>query len=264
MSAERIVDPAAVRYDRHVAPFARPFAEQLVATVDWSALDHRADSAPTILDHGAGTGLLTRLVHDRVPNVQVTALDPSIELATALPDEPWCRHIRGVESDLATDAQFDVLVSNLVLMFCPDPALTVGKLLGVTRPGGQMALCVLGSAEQVQPFHTYWSIVADVVPDAWLPHRYPHHQFDDPRKLAVLLSDAGWKDCCVEPVETHLDIGADDAWQWLSGALPIGVGDRYTAIEPAQRERVRTQFLRTIPHRLHSVGLIASGRAAVR
>src|SRR5262245_52040895 len=59
--------PAA--YDRYVVPFATPFAQAAVSAA--------ARAVPSyVCDHGAGTGLVTGLVHERWPGARVLALDP--------------------------------------------------------------------------------------------------------------------------------------------------------------------------------------------
>jgi SAM-dependent methyltransferase len=228
MLCDRTVDEAALRYDRLVRPFAQRFADHLVGAIDWTDV-HRH------LDHGAGTGLVCELSSERVPNAYRVALDPSQALLSAVGDGVADRSLCGLAADLATHHRaesdacdpFDLVTSNLVLMFCEDPTVTLRQLASATAPDGRLALTVLGPTGTVAPFDTYWSAVADVIPMAWTPDRYPHHRCADAAQLARWAADAGWCDVTVSTISTHEDRSAEAAWEWLSESLPVGVGEWY-------------------------------------
>lgn len=251
MADERSVHSAAASYDRHVGPFALGFAQPLldaVASVDaWrSAID--------VLDHGAGTGLSSRLIRERLPAARVTALEPSAALGSALPSEPWCITVLGTTEHLSPVPQFDAVVSNLVLMFCPDPQDTLRQLHRIVRPGGVLAVCVLDAADRVQPFHAYWTAVRSVRADAWRPEQYPHH------RLAGVAGEqaaaAGWQVVVERTAALRQVMDPADAWEWLHGALPVGLGDAYGQLEADDAVRVRQCFLATVGSEFVSHGTL--------
>ena len=238
VNAERRTE-SAVRYDRFVAAFARPFARAVAA--------YAAPCRPSsVIDHGAGTGVLTRLVHARSPNTMIYAVDPSIEMLSGLCGEPRCVSLNGVASDLdrlVPGLQVSAVASSLVLMFCEDPSQDLSLLRARTISEGRLAASVLGQAEGVEPFWCYWSAVGRVIPDAWSPERYPHHRFADPQTLVSAAQSAGWRSVAIAPVAGRRRLSARFAWDWLNGALPIGVGAGYATPPDETMQRVRSEFL---------------------
>ena len=249
---------AVTAYERRVAPFAHPFA---------CAAVHGASGlvVSSVIDHGAGTGLVTRLVHAQHPLTHVYALDPSAALLAGVGHGPHTTPLVGTALDLdrlAPGLVVDLVVSNLVLMFCPDPVADLGALRRHTRPGGALAISVLGAAPGVEPFHRYWSAVGAVVSDAWAPERYTHHCFATAEFLQHVAERAGWTDVTVSAVVGARRLGASFAWEWLNGVLPIGVGAGYTELSVDDRRAVRCQFtsrwggIRTVT----SAGWVLKGR----
>lgn len=251
MADERSVHPAAVSYDRHVGEFSIGFARALLDALEPVDAWRRAVE---VLDHGAGTGLSTRLIRERLPRARVTALEPSAALSSALPDEPWCITLMGTADDLSPGARFDAVVSNLVLMFCPDPHDTLRRLHDVVRPGGVLAACVLGAADRVQPFHHYWSAVRAVRADAWEPEQYPHHRLA--RSVGSVAAAAGWHDVVEHTIEVRQRMEPTDAWDWLRGALPVGLGDSYGQLDAEEISQVRECFLAATSSELVSQGTL--------
>ncbi len=105
------------------------------AAVDWLV----PPDAQQVLDLGAGTGKLTRLLVDR--GFDVTAVDPSREmlgvLQRALPSVPaWLG--AGERIPLA-DASVDAVVSGQAWHWV-DPELAVPEVARVLRPGGTIGL----------------------------------------------------------------------------------------------------------------------------
>ena len=200
----------------------------------------------SVIDHGAGTGVLTRLVHGRSPNTLIYAVDPSAALLSGLCGEPRCVSLNGVAGDLdrlVPGLQVSAVASNLVLMFCEDPSQDLSLLRARTILEGRLAASVLGPAEGVEPFWCYWSAVNRAIPDAWSPDRYPHHRFADPKTLVATAQSAGWRSVGIAPVRGHRRLSARFAWDWLNGALPIGIGDGYVAPPDDTMQRVRSEFL---------------------
>ena len=226
-------------YKRHIVPFARPFAE---------STSRRAARAlgrgGRVLDHGAGTGLVTSLLLRGAPDLQVVALDPNAELLSALNDEGRCERVVGTAAALHRDRPpFDTVVSNLVLPFCPDAASDLAQLRQLTAGGGTLVATTLGAAADVTPFHRFWSATQSLIPQAWEPTCYPHHRFGEVDSFVGEITSGGWTVRSVHAVRAVRRISAPNAWTWLSSVLPVGEGDGYRAMLDHEREAVRAEFL---------------------
>ena len=208
------------------------------------AMCHLGGRPARVLDHGAGTGLVGRLLKRSNPNVDLVALDPNTELLAAIDSGDYVEQIQGTAGSMpSTAGPFDLVVSNLVLPFCPDACADLVSLRGQTMTSGALVTTTLGTAFDVTPFHRYWSSVADVIADAWEPDRYPHHRFGNADVLANTISAAGWNVVAVRPVKAARRISAERAWTWLSSVLPVGVGEGYRPLEDEEVAAVRSHFL---------------------
>ena len=227
-------------YERHIAPFARPFAESTVRHALRSG-----SSSNVVLDHGAGTGLVTSLLLRRRPDSWVVALDPNADLLSALADERRCILTVGTARDLSEDGPLlDLVVSNLVLPFCPDASGDLAVIRERTSSTGTLVVTTLGAAEDVSPFYRFWTAVSAVLPNAWEPGRYPHHRFGHVDALGGVLEQGGWTVESRHRVRAVRRISADHAWTWLSSVLPVGIDGDYRALVGAEFEAVRAEFMR--------------------
>ena len=240
---------AAGHYDRYVVPFTEPYTRTLMAALG------RAVSGQ-VLDHGAGTGTLTQRFLRDYPCAQVTALDPSPAMLRRLADRLADRDrdrveiVHGTAENLPAARRFDAIVSQLAFMFVPDPAADLRVLREHAEPGATLAVAVLGSRDDVAAFDVYWSAAARV--DAGLagPDEYPHFRFGDPTELISATGRAGWADVRCEKIIAHREVGTDELWEWLWGAMPLRGRETgaAAAIDPQIRERLRAEVvLRSAP-----------------
>jgi ubiquinone/menaquinone biosynthesis C-methylase UbiE len=100
-----------------------------------------------VLDIGCGMGDVTMLAAALVgPEGRVVSIDldqASIETARSRAASAGLAHTTFYRADVATfaDAEpFDAIVGRLVLEFVPDPVGAIGRLCGLLRPGGILAL----------------------------------------------------------------------------------------------------------------------------
>jgi trans-aconitate methyltransferase len=243
---EFVVTPAARRYERYIGPFTRPIARALVDAMVESGVDRfdRRVGAP-IIDLGAGTGILTRLVRSRT-RAPIIAIDPSADLLSGVHGMSDVEVLQGTASCVPDRVGAQAVLSNLVITFCADAVADLDVLRRASCGGALLSVSVLASANDVGPFHTFWSSVAEVIPGAWRPADYPHHRFGEPDRLADVVAQAGWSDVNVGRVSSRRAVEAAAAWEWLSSVLPIGVGEpgagRYAPLTAAERSRVRPVF----------------------
>jgi len=136
-SVLEVADPNAMRWEP--AQYLKFADHRLRPAID---LLNRIDGDPrTIVDLGAGTGNVTRLLRDRWPNADVTGVDSSAQMlaraAESLPQIAW------EQADLSAwrpRRPVDLLYSNAALHWVDDHATLVPALFAMVRPGGTLAV----------------------------------------------------------------------------------------------------------------------------
>ena len=110
-------------YERDVLPFIRPFSVALLASLQNVPLE-----AVSHFDHGSGTGEVLRALDTPTMAARVVALEPNPTMSNRFTElygsyNSVSLYIGTLENYLATDPalDFDVVTSQLVLPFVPDP-----------------------------------------------------------------------------------------------------------------------------------------------
>lgn len=169
--ASRNFSRAADGYER-AARLQNDTREQLLAMLDapWPAADR-------IVDLGCGTGLGAQALQRRYPDAAVIALDRAPGMARH-------SHRSGCAASVVGDAQalplaaasVDLVFSNLVLQWCPQPARAIAEISRVLRPGGRALLSVPGPGTLAE-LRAAWRQIDDAehvhtfAPlDIWLAH----------------------------------------------------------------------------------------------
>jgi 2-polyprenyl-3-methyl-5-hydroxy-6-metoxy-1,4-benzoquinol methylase len=103
-------------------------------------------SGMRVLDIGCGAGdvslLAARIVGEEGSVLGVDRASSTLEMARRRITSTGIANVRFAEADLAsfeTDQEFDAIVGRLVLLYLPDPAMVLRRLLRHLRPGGIVA-----------------------------------------------------------------------------------------------------------------------------
>jgi SAM-dependent methyltransferase len=147
-------------YDRHVGRYGAELASALIAFAG-------VKPGMRVLDVGCGTGALTGALAERLGPANVSGADPSEPFAQA------CRaRLPGVEVVVAAaealpfaDAEFDAVLSQLVVNFMSDPLAGVREMARVARPGGLVASCVWDYAGEMTLLRAFWDAACEVDPE---------------------------------------------------------------------------------------------------
>lgn len=123
-----------------------------------------------VLEVACGTGVLARTVAQRVgPKGAVSALDinPAM-LAVARHRGPHTIDWRegAAEALPYGEGEFDVVVSQFGLMLFPDPSAALREMMRVLAPGGQLAVAVLDSLDNLPAYAAMVDAYSRVVGDA--------------------------------------------------------------------------------------------------
>lgn len=130
----------APRYEVMVAqPFSlKPTRDKVLARVAIACPDARR-----LLDVGCGVGQLSKALAERLPDLQVTGVDPSalmIGRARADYAHPRVTHVHGFVEDVPADPPFDVVVTTHAFPYVPDPDAFLRAVRDRLRPGGRLFL----------------------------------------------------------------------------------------------------------------------------
>src|SRR4051812_35880464 len=119
-------------YDAYLVPATfLPYAEDLAARIE----RHRPQ---VVLELAAGTGVLTRAVLTRLPEVRITATDLNLAMvdvgAARVPGAVWQQ--ADAMSLPFEDGFADLVACSFGVMFFPDRPVAYGEVARVLRPGG--------------------------------------------------------------------------------------------------------------------------------
>lgn len=198
------------------------------------------------LDVGCGPGALTAELVRRLGAESVDAADPSEPFVAAMKES-----FPGVGAQLASaeelpfaDAEYDVVLAQLVVQFIPNPASGLREMARVTRPGGVVAACVWDAAGGTGPLATFYEAAHEVVPDAVDESDRPG---TGEGQLAELALQAGLHDIVSDRLVVVLRFETFADW-WDPFTLGVGPpGDIVARLDAADVKRLRDRCERLLP-----------------
>jgi ubiquinone/menaquinone biosynthesis C-methylase UbiE len=225
--------PAA--YDKYLGPILfQPYAEDLAARLS-------IEPNSSVLELACGTGILTRVLRDRLPG--------TVRLVATDLNEPMFRNaatkfkknevIEWQQADAGNlpfdDASFDAVVCQFGFMFFPDKALSVRETRRVLKPDGIFLFNVWDSFEPNplgQIAHETISSFFEKDPPMFYHVPFGYH---DPSEIKRELEGAGFRDVRVDVVsKVSVPTRADDAAAGLVLGNPVSVAitERDAALLP--------------------------------
>ena len=198
------------------------------------------------LDVGCGPGALTQVLATGLGASHVAAADPSASFVAACSERVPEADVRQASAaELPWDeATFDLVVSQLVLNFLPDPEAGVAEMLRVVRPGGMIAACTWDYADGMTMLRTFWDASHEVDPHA--PDEARTMRFTTERELAQLWEHAGLTDVRTRSLEVSTEYADFDDY-WLPFMLGVGPGGAYAAsLDPELLARLRDGCFRRL------------------
>ncbi len=226
-------------YDRFMGSYSVLLAPQLA---DFAAVT----AGQRVLDVGCGPGALTAELIGRLGAGRVSAVDPSEPFVSAARE----RH-PGVDVRLASaerlpfaDRTFDGTLAQLVVHFMADPAVGLGEMARVTRPGGVVAACVWDHAGGQSPLSPFWEAARRLDPEVEDESRRAGARAGG---LAQLLGVAGLREIEEAALEASVEHPSFEAW-WEPFTLGVGPAGAYTAgLDSARRTQLRKLCRELLP-----------------
>jgi trans-aconitate 2-methyltransferase len=178
----------AASYDRVSGPQAA-WAEAVL-----ERLPLRGDE--TVLDAGCGSGRVTTMLLERLPDGHVVAVDaaPSmVEHARAALPADRATVLCASLTELVLDEPVDAVFSNAVFHWIHDHGRLFGVLHRALRPGGRVeAQC--GGSGNIASFYAALREVAAIEPYARYLGGFEPNRFAGPEETEQLLADAGFEE----------------------------------------------------------------------
>lgn len=220
--------PGWERRREYLREFSQPVTHSLVAQLD-------PQPGHTILELGAGTGETGFAAARRIGGdgrLISTDLPPAmVEVAKRRAQELGIGnaefHVMDAERMDLEDDSVDGILCRWAFMLMPDPGAALAESRRVLRPGGKLALAVMGGPAQ-NPWAS--SVAKSIVGLGLIPPIDPKaaggvFSLADPDDLRGLLARAGFDDVRIEEVEFHLRFSDfDDYWSFImefAGAVAI-------------------------------------------
>jgi SAM-dependent methyltransferase len=203
----------------YLRDFSQPVTDWLVGHLD-------PRPGQTILELGAGTGetgfAAARLIGDRGHLISTDLPREMVEVARRRAQELGVQNaefrVMDAEHIELEDASVDGIVCRWALMLMPEPAAALAECRRVLRPGGNLAVAVMG-----RPSRNPWAAgVAKAIVDLGLippiDPQAPGGVFSlaDHDRFRGVVTGAGFGDVTMEDVEFHLRFSDfEDYWSFV-------------------------------------------------
>ena len=201
--------------------------------------------AREVLDLGCGAGELALAVAKARPEAQVTGLDLSAELVEAARVRgAGCANLSFVHGDASRwrpDAAPDLVISRHGVMFFPDPHQAFAHIAQIAAPGARLMFSCFRTARENEWARAVLPLSVAPPPPGDAPQGYQPGPFGfgDPALVRDILSQTGWTDIALEPVDYDYLAGEgpeapDDAFAFLRRIGPAA-GAMFN-LPPEERE----------------------------
>lgn len=233
------------RYSALLAPQFIDFAGLDQATSAQTTGFQTKDAQTKVLDVGCGTGALLTELTRRFDQALLTAIDlsaPFIEAVRERYPRVDAREANAENLPFA-DGAFDVVLSQLVVQFLPEPAAGLREMQRVTRRGGVVAASVWDFEGRRSPLSAFWKAARELDPRIRDEALQPGARKEDLREL---FESAGLSDIVQGALEASMEYSDFDEW-WAPYVGGVGPAGRYFAgLVPDHqlelRERCRARF----------------------
>ena len=228
-------------YDRWVGRYSTGLARELIRYAGVAA-------GQAALDVGCGPGALTAALVPMLGADHVAAVDPSEAFVEACRQRNPGVRVQHASAEALpfADAEFDRVLSQLVVNFLTDAHAGMAEMRRVTRHGGLIAACTWDYAEGMTLIRTFFDAAIAVDRGAAAHDEGRTMRYCRPDELDPLWRETGLNDVEVQPLLVRAAYESfDDLWSPLEyGVGPVGA--YAMSLEPGQRAAVRAEFQRRL------------------
>jgi ubiquinone/menaquinone biosynthesis C-methylase UbiE len=216
---ETFSSDSALNYERYFVPvIPGPFAADLIAEAG-------LEPGERVLDVACGTGIVARLAVDIVGNGNVAGLDVTPEMLVVARSITHSsgKSIRWYESTAEAmplpESSFDVVLSQLGLMFVPDQQAAAREMRRVLAPGGRAYVSTARPSAFFEVFHDALARHIDATAAGFMRQVF---SFNDPAAAEQLFLSAGFREAKAHVVQktVHPPPAKEWLWQYIH-ATPI-------------------------------------------
>jgi ubiquinone/menaquinone biosynthesis C-methylase UbiE len=181
-----------------------------------------------ILETAAGTGAVTRALHEALPDAAIVATDlnqPMLDVAAERVRSDRVHFVQTDAQDLPfADGSFDLAVCQFGAMFFPDRVRGHAEARRVLKDGGHYLLAIWADIERNELTNVAQQALIDYFPDdPPLFMREGPFGYSDPLKIEEDLHEAGFATVEIETVEMRSrSASAHDAAAALCYGTPMG------------------------------------------
>jgi ubiquinone/menaquinone biosynthesis C-methylase UbiE len=208
-------------YDRYMVPMLfAPYAQEIAKRA-------KALAPGRILETAAGTGIVTRALHDALPEAELVATDlnePMLERAALRVDSDAVSFQPADALDLPfEDGSFDLVVCQFGVMFFPDKVAGNSEARRVLGDGGHYLLAIWDRLERNAATNLVAQTVAQIFPaDAAKFYERVPFRYHERSQIEHDLRSAGFQSVDIETVElSSRSASARDAAIGLVQGTPV-------------------------------------------
>jgi len=201
------------------------------------------------IDLGCGTGELTRVLADALPESDVTGLDSSLQmLDAARAASSLSSNLRFEQGDLSKlTGGWDLIFSNAAIQWCEDHERLIPQLFSKLNPGGQLCIqmpsnhnhishLLIRETAKEKPFNTILNGFERIAPVLSID------------QYAKILFEQNAKDILVfEKIYPHVLENSDAVVEWISGTALVPYFERLGGHKPEFLEVLRRKMKKALP-----------------
>jgi SAM-dependent methyltransferase len=241
-------------YEPYVGRWSRLVARDFLKWLD-------APAGLDWLDVGCGTGALAEAIGDGFAPNRLAGIDPSAGFLGFARERLGAARAELRQADAQelpfAAAEFDRVVSGLVLNFVADQARMVAEMARVARPGGEVGLYVWDYAGKMEMMRRFWDAAVALDAGAGALDEGVRFPVCRPEPLSSLFERAGLVGVETRPIDVPTVFrDFDDYWTpFLGGQAPAPCYCMSLREEDraALRERLRTSLPKQADGSIHLV-----------